>query len=44
MLQARGTERGTAPFEPRAVLRGRITRQLSPGEMLQAIDETWFAE
>lgn len=34
--------RGAASFEHRAVLRGRMTQQLTPNEMLQAIDDTWF--
>lgn len=37
-------ERGAASFEHRAVLRGRMTQQLSPEEMLQAIDNEWFAK
>lgn len=34
--------RGAASFEHRVVLRGRMTQQLSPNEMLQAIDDAWF--
>lgn len=41
-FKAKVMERGAASFEHRAVLRGRMTRQLTPKEMLQAIDEEWF--
>jgi len=41
-FKAKVMARGAASFEHRAVLRGRMTQQLSPEEMLQAIDNTWF--
>ncbi|MEK9711839.1 MAG: hypothetical protein VW258_04655 [Thalassolituus sp.] len=34
--------RGAVPFEHRSALRGRMTQQITPEEMLQAIDEEWF--
>ncbi|MEC3768849.1 flavodoxin family protein [Cupriavidus sp. SS-3] len=34
---------GARSFEHRHVLRGRMTRQLTPDEMLRAIDDEWFA-
>lgn len=34
--------RGAASFEHRHVLRGRMTQQLTPEEMLKAIDDEWF--
>ena len=34
--------RGARSFEHRPVLRGRMTRQLTPDEMLRAIDDEWF--
>lgn len=34
--------RGAVSFEHRHVLRGRMTQQLTPDEMLKAIDEEWF--
>ena len=33
---------GATSFEHRHVLRGRMTRQLRPEQMLRAIDEEWF--
>ena len=36
-------ERGAKSFEHRHVLRGRMTQQLTPEEMLHAIDNEWFA-
>lgn len=41
-LKAKVMARGAKSFEHRNVLRGRMARQLSPDEMLQAVDETWF--
>ncbi|MBE2210617.1 MAG: hypothetical protein IAE66_03325 [Xanthomonadaceae bacterium] len=35
-------ERGATSFEHKHVLRGRMTQQLTPEEMLQAIDADWF--
>ncbi|MGH8854428.1 MAG: flavodoxin family protein [Telluria sp.] len=35
-------ERGAVSFEHRYVLRGRMSRQLTPEQMLQSIDEQWF--
>ena len=34
--------RGARSFEHRQVLRGRMTRQLTPEEMLGVIDSEWF--
>lgn len=36
--------RGAKSFEHRHVLRGRMTQQLTPEQMLQAIDDEWFGE
>ncbi|MCS6786857.1 MAG: hypothetical protein NZ524_07490 [Thiobacillaceae bacterium] len=36
--------RGAKSFEHRHVLRGRMTRQLTPEQMLQASDDEWFAQ
>ena len=36
-------ERRAKSFEHRHVLRGRMTQQLTPEEMLHAIDNEWFA-
>jgi len=41
-FKARAMARGARSFEHRHVLRGRMTRQLSPADMLRAIDEAWF--
>lgn len=41
-FKARGMERGARAFEHRHVLRGRMTQQLTPDEMLAAIDAEWF--
>jgi flavodoxin len=35
-------ERGARSFEHRSILRGRMTQQLTPEQMLHAIDEDWF--
>ncbi|MET3823534.1 MULTISPECIES: flavodoxin family protein [Burkholderia] len=42
LFKARVIARGAASFEHRAVLRGRMTRQLTPDEMLRSIDDQWF--
>jgi len=42
-FKAQVMARGAASFEHRAVLRGRMTQQLTPEEMLRAIDAEWFA-
>lgn len=41
-LQAKVMARGARSFEHRHVLRGRMTRQLTSEQMLQAIDAEWF--
>lgn len=41
-LEAKVMARGARSFEHRHVLRGRMTQQITPDEMIQAIDETWF--
>ncbi|AHD14636.1 hypothetical protein C163_13120 [Pseudomonas sp. FGI182] len=41
-LKAKVMERGARSFEHKRVLRGRMTQQLTPEQMLQAIDEQWF--
>lgn len=41
-LTAKVMARGAKSFEHRHVLRGRMTQQLTPAEMLLAIDEAWF--
>ncbi|MGC3987352.1 MAG: hypothetical protein QM777_22980 [Pseudorhodoferax sp.] len=41
-FEARAMARGAASFEHRHVLRGRMTIQLTPTQMLQAIDDAWF--
>jgi len=41
-LEAKVMERGANSFEHRHVLRGRMTQQLTPEQMLQAIDAEWF--
>ncbi|MFB9126329.1 flavodoxin family protein [Paraburkholderia dipogonis] len=40
-FKAKVMARGAASFEHRHVLRGRMTRQLAPDEMLRAIDDQW---
>ncbi|MCW5576160.1 MAG: hypothetical protein KIT13_08700 [Burkholderiales bacterium] len=42
-LQAKVMARGARSFEHRHVLRGRMMRQLTPDEMLRAIDDEWFS-
>ena len=41
-FQAKVMLRGAASFEHRSVLRGRMTRQLTPEELLTRVDESWF--
>ncbi len=43
-FKAKVMARGAKSFEHRHVLRGRMTQQLSPEQMLQAIDDEWFGE
>lgn len=42
-FKAKVMARGAQSFEHRRVLRGRMTRQLTPDQMLQAVDDAWFA-
>ncbi len=42
-LRAKVMDRGATSFEHRHVLRGRMTQQLTPDEMLKAIDDEWFS-
>lgn len=41
-LKAKVMARGAKSFEHRHVLRGRMTQQLTPEQMLRAIDDSWF--
>ncbi|MBH1987376.1 MAG: hypothetical protein I8H76_08665 [Burkholderiales bacterium] len=41
-FKAKVMARGARSFEHRQVLRGRMTQQLTPEEMLGAIDAEWF--
>lgn len=41
-LKAKVMARSAKSFEHRHVLRGRMTQQLTPEEMLKAIDDEWF--
>ncbi|MDU0593352.1 flavodoxin family protein [Pseudomonas aeruginosa] len=41
-FKAKVMARGARSFEHRHVLRGRMTQQLTPEDMLQAIDDEWF--
>jgi hypothetical protein len=41
-LRAKVMARGARSFEHLHVLRGRMTRQLTPDDMLEAIDARWF--
>lgn len=41
-FKAKVMARGAKSFEHRHVLRGRMTQQLTPEQMLQAIDDEWF--
>lgn len=42
-LKTKVLERGAKSFEHKRVLRGRMTQQLKSEQMLQVIDEEWFA-
>jgi hypothetical protein len=42
-FKAKVMARGAVSFEHRHVLRGRMTQQLSAGEMLQVLDNKWFS-
>jgi len=42
-FKAKVMARGAKSFEHRHVLRGRMTQQLTPDEMLKTIDDAWFA-
>lgn len=37
-------QRGARSFRHRYILRGRMGQQITPGEMLKAIDAEWFSE
>lgn len=41
-FKAKVMARGAKSFEHRGVLRGRITQQLTPEQMLKEIDHAWF--
>ncbi len=41
-FKAKVMSRGARSFEHKYVLRGRMTQQLTPEQMLRAIDEEWF--
>ena len=43
-FKAKVMARGAKSFEHRHVLRGRMTQQLTPEQMLQTIDDEWFGE
>ncbi|MCA9472365.1 MAG: hypothetical protein MRJ96_14000 [Nitrospirales bacterium] len=43
-FKAQVMERGAQSFEHRFVRRGRMTQQISPDEMIGAIDSEWFIE
>lgn len=43
-FKAKVMARGAKSFEHRHVLRGRMTQQLTPEQMLQAMDDEWFGE
>ena len=43
-FKAKVMARGAKSFEHRQVLRGRMTQQLTPEQMLQAMDDEWFGE
>ncbi|WP_062194177.1 flavodoxin family protein [Caldimonas taiwanensis] len=43
-FKAKVMAQGAKSFEHRHVLRGRMTRQLTPEQMLQAIDDEWFGQ
>ncbi|WP_156878933.1 hypothetical protein [Oceanobacter kriegii] len=41
-FKAKVMAHGASSFEHKYVLRGRMTQQLTPEQMLRAIDEGWF--
>ncbi len=43
-FKAKVMARGAKSFVHRGVLRGRMTQQLTPEQMLQAMDDEWFGE
>ena len=43
-FKAKVMERGARSFEHRFVRRGRMTQQISPSEMVSAIESQWFIE
>jgi len=43
-FKAKVMARGAKSFEHRRVLRGRMTQQLTPEQMLQAIDDEWLGQ
>jgi len=43
-FKARVMARGAISFEHKYIKRGRMTQQLTPEEMLQAIDHEWFGD
>ena len=43
-LKAKVMARGALSFEHKHVLRGRMTQQLTPEQMLKAIDKEWFMQ
>ncbi|WP_370261368.1 flavodoxin family protein [Limnobacter sp.] len=43
-LKDKVTARGAKSFEHRRMLRGRMTQQITPEQMLHAIDEEWFSK
>lgn len=43
-FKAKVIARGAKSFEHRHVLRGRMTQQLTPEQMLQAIDDEWLGQ
>lgn len=43
-FKAKVMARGARSFEHRGVLRGRMTQQLTPERMLEAIDEEWLGQ
>lgn len=43
-FQAKVMARGATSFEHRAVLRGRMTRQLTPEELIARVDASWFQQ
>ncbi|WP_440893359.1 hypothetical protein AAGU50_11125 [Aeromonas dhakensis] len=43
-FKAKVLAKGARSFEHRSVLRGRMLQQISPGDMLQVVDEQWFVD